>query len=47
MKKFEGFPQEIIALRASQELKDGDYVNLGIGIPTMAVSYTHLRAHET
>ncbi|MBW2324682.1 MAG: succinyl-CoA--3-ketoacid-CoA transferase [Deltaproteobacteria bacterium] len=35
MKKFEGLPQEIIALRASQELKDGDYVNLGIGIPTM------------
>lgn len=39
MKKFEGFPQEIIALRASQELKDGDYVNLGIGIPTMVSNW--------
>ena len=34
-KKFEGLPREIIALRASREIKDGDYVNLGIGIPTL------------
>jgi len=33
--KFEGLPREIVALRASQEIKDGDYVNLGIGIPTL------------
>lgn len=33
--KFEGLPREIIALRASREIKDGDYVNLGIGIPTL------------
>ena len=33
--KFEGLPREMIAMRASQEIKDGDYVNLGIGIPTL------------
>jgi 3-oxoacid CoA-transferase subunit B len=33
--KFEGLPRELIALRASREIKDGDYVNLGIGIPTL------------
>ncbi len=27
--------QEIIALRASKEFKDGDYVNLGFGIPAL------------
>ena len=35
MKKFEGFPEEIIALRASQDIPEGSYVNLGIGIPTL------------
>jgi len=34
-KKFEGLPREMIALRASREIKDGEYVNLGIGIPTL------------
>jgi len=33
--KFEGLPREMTALRASKEIKDGDYVNLGIGIPTL------------
>ena len=31
----EGLPRELIALRASREIKEGDYVNLGIGIPTL------------
>ncbi|MFC1932491.1 CoA-transferase [Chloroflexota bacterium] len=35
VKKFEGLSREMIALRASKEIKEGDYVNLGIGIPTL------------
>lgn len=31
----EGLPREMIALRASAEIKEGSYVNLGIGIPTL------------
>lgn len=34
-RKLEGLPREIIALRISQEIRDGWYVNLGIGIPTL------------
>lgn len=29
----------MIALRASREIKDGDYVNLGIGIPTLVSNW--------
>ena len=32
-------PKEIIAKRVAKELKDGDVVNLGIGLPTMVVNY--------
>lgn len=33
--KFDGLPRELIAMRISREIQDGDYVNLGIGIPTL------------
>lgn len=32
-------PKEIIAKRVAQELKDGDIVNLGFGIPTLVSNY--------
>ena len=32
-------PRERIAKRIAREMKDGDYVNLGIGLPTLCASY--------
>ncbi|MDD5167840.1 MAG: CoA transferase subunit B [Syntrophales bacterium] len=32
-------PKEKIARRCSQELRDGNYVNLGVGIPVMVANY--------
>jgi 3-oxoacid CoA-transferase subunit B len=36
---FQGLPREMIALRVSREIKEGTYVNLGIGIPTLVSNW--------
>lgn len=37
--------QEQMAQRAAQELHDGDYVNLGIGLPTLVANYIDPELH--
>jgi 3-oxoacid CoA-transferase subunit B len=37
--KFEGIARELIALRIANEIPDGSYVNLGIGIPTLVSNW--------
>jgi 3-oxoacid CoA-transferase subunit B len=39
MTKLEGLSRELIALRISQEIDYGAYVNLGIGIPTLVSNW--------
>lgn len=39
MRKFEGLPREIIALRISRAIPEHSYVNLGIGIPTLVSNW--------
>ncbi|MCL4181889.1 MAG: 3-oxoadipate CoA-transferase [Burkholderiaceae bacterium] len=39
VKKHEGLPRELIALRVSREIPEGSYVNLGIGIPTLVSNW--------
>jgi 3-oxoacid CoA-transferase subunit B len=39
--------RERIVTRVARELKDGDYVNLGIGMPTMVANYVPAGVHIT
>jgi 3-oxoacid CoA-transferase B subunit len=42
-KKLEGIARELIALRIANEIPDGSYANLGIGIPTLVSNWVEGR----
>jgi 3-oxoacid CoA-transferase subunit B len=41
--RLQGIPREMIALRIANEIPDGSYVNLGIGIPTLLSNWINGR----